>query len=157
MANLFTERILGPLKALLTEGLTPAKLATALAAGLVLGVTPMLGISSVLAVAIAYSLNLNQIGIQLGNYGAYPLQIILFIPFIRTGEWLLGLPPAAINPSDIAMMFNDDPARSLGVYGASLASAFMVWLILAVPTAWLLRFPLRWALQRYGPSATHRD
>ncbi|MGD2007681.1 MAG: DUF2062 domain-containing protein [Cellvibrionales bacterium] len=151
MPEIINQRIVAPLKKLLTEGLSPAKLALALSAGLVLGVTPMLGISSVLAVAVAYGLKLNQVGIQLGNYAAYPLQIILFIPFIRAGEWLLGLPSAAINPTDIAMMFGADPAGSLTTYGTSLGAAFLVWLLLAIPTAWLLRYPLRWLLMRYGP------
>ena len=84
---------------------------------------------------MAYGLKLNQVGIQVGNYAAYPLQIVLFIPFIRVGEWLLGIPPATISPTDIAMMFGEDPAESLRIYGASLGAAFLVWLLLAIPTA----------------------
>ena len=153
MLELIHQKVLAPLKKLLSDGLSPTKLALALSAGLALGITPMLGISSLLAVAVAYGLKLNQVGIQVGNYAAYPLQIILFIAFIRVGEWLLRIPPATISPTDIAMMFGEDPAGSLSIYGASLGAALLVWLLLAIPMAWLLRFPLRWLLTRYGPKA----
>ena len=102
MGKLIQKRLLKPLKQLLSEGLTPKKMSEALAAGFVLGMTPMLGISTVLAVGIAVVFKLNQVAIQVANWAAYPAQIIMFIPFIRIGEWVFGLEPAAINPTDIA-------------------------------------------------------
>lgn len=151
MKHVIQQRILAPLKALLSEGLSPAKLGLALSVGFVLGVTPMLGIASIMAVVVAYGLKLNQVGIQLGNYAAYPLQILLFIPFIRAGEWLLGIDAANINPNEIAMMFSEDLGGSLASYGHSLFGAFVAWLLLAIPSAWVLRIPLQWLLQKYGP------
>ncbi len=156
MRNIFNDRLIAPIKVLLSQGLSPKKLALALAAGCVLGVTPMLGISTLLAVLVAYVLGLNQVGIQIGNYAMYPLQILLFIPFIRAGEWLTGITPVTINPVDIAMMFTEDVSASISTYGASIASGVLVWLLLAVPMALLLRYPLQWIIRAMGNRAAHR-
>ena len=148
MKNVIRDRVLIPLKQLLNEGLTPEKMPHALAAGFVLGITPMLGISSILAVGVAAALKLNQVAIQVANWVAYPAQIVLFIPFIRAGEWLWGVEPAAINPSDIASMFSDDFYASLEIYGQSLAAGFALWAITAIPLSFALSYPLRTVLQK---------
>ena len=148
MKNVIRDRVLTPLKQLLNEGLTPEKMSHALAAGFVLGITPMLGISSILAVGVAAAFKLNQVAIQVANWVAYPAQIVLFIPFIRAGEWLLGVEPAAINPSDIASMFNDDFYASLEIYGQSLAAGFALWAASAIPLSFGLSYTLRTVLQK---------
>ena len=148
MKKVIQDRLLRPLEQLLSEGLTPAKMSHALAVGFVLGITPMLGISSILAVGVATVFKLNQVAIQVANWAAYPLQIVLFIPFIRAGEWLLGLEPAAINPSNIASMFSDDFYASLEIYGQSLAAGFALWAIIATPLSFALSYPVRKILQK---------
>ena len=148
MKNVIRDRVLTPLKQLLNEGLTPVKMSHALAAGFVLGITPMLGISSILAVGVAAVFKLNQVAIQVANWAAYPAQIVLFIPFIRAGEWLLGLEPAAINPSDIASMLSDDFYASLEIYGQSLAAGVALWAVSAIPLSFALSYPVRKVLQK---------
>jgi len=157
MGNVIKRRVLTPLKQLLNEGLTAEKMAKALAAGFVLGMTPMLGISTVLAVLVAAVFKLNQVAIQVANYAAYPAQIIMFIPFIRIGEWVFGLEPAAINPSDIATMFSDDFQFSVRLYGQSLLAGWLSWLIAAVPLALVIRWPAEKLLIKYFARSEVRD
>jgi len=157
MGNVIKRRVLTPLKQLLNEGLTAEKMAKALAAGFVLGMTPMLGISTVLAVMVAAVFKLNQVAIQVANYAAYPAQIIMFIPFIRIGEWVFGLEPAAINPSDIATMFSDDFQFSVQLYGQSLLAGWLSWLIAAVPLALVIRWPAEKLLIKYFARSEVRD
>jgi len=157
MGNVIKRRVLTPLKQLLNEGLTAEKMAKALAAGFVLGMTPMLGISTVLAVLVAAVFKLNQVAIQVANYAAYPAQIIMFIPFIRIGEWVFGLEPAAINPSDIATMFSDDFQFSVQLYGQSLLAGWLSWLIAAVPLALVIRWPAEKLLIKYFARSEVRD
>jgi hypothetical protein len=157
MGKLIQKRLLKPLKQLLSEGLTPKKMSEALAAGFVLGMTPMLGISTLLAVGIAVVFKLNQVAIQVANWAAYPAQIIMFIPFIRIGEWVFGLEPAAINPSDIATMFSDDFQASVQHYGQSLLAGWFSWLIAAVPLAMVIRWPAEKLLLNYFAQSEVRD
>lgn len=137
-----------PLKQLLNEGLSPAKMSQALAAGFVIGITPMLGISSILAVGVAALFKLNHVAIQVANWAAYPGQILAFIPFIRLGEWIFGLDAAVINPSDITTMLSDDFKASIQLYGRSLLAGWFAWLIAATPLAFILRWPLERALNK---------
>lgn len=154
MKNVIRDRVLTPLKQLLNEGLTPAKMSQALAAGFVIGITPMLGISSILAVGIASVFKLNQVAIQVANWAAYPGQILAFIPFIRLGEWIFGLDAAVINPSDIETMFSNDFQASISLYGRSLLAGWFAWLIAAIPLAFILSWPLERALNK---SFTRQD
>ena len=109
----------------------------------------MLGISSILAVVVATLFRLNQVAIQVANYAAYPAQILMFIPFIRAGEWAFGLDSAAINPSDIATMFSDDFQASTQLYGQSLLAGLAVWSVTAIPLVLVLRWPIQLMLGKY--------
>jgi len=148
-SNILEKRILAPMRMLLSQGVTPEKMSQALAAGFVLGMTPMLGISSILAVVVATLFRLNQVAIQVANYAAYPAQILMFIPFIRAGEWAFGLDSAAINPSDIATMFSDDFQASTQLYGQSLLAGLAVWSVTAIPLVLVLRWPIQLMLGKY--------
>ena len=81
LARRVVERVLG----LLRTGLTPRELAWSTAAGLVLGVLPMPGITTLLGLGVALLFGLNQPALQLANYLAYPLQLVLLVPFFRMG------------------------------------------------------------------------
>ncbi|AUI68453.1 DUF2062 domain-containing protein [Beggiatoa leptomitoformis] len=70
---------------LLKQGLSPTQLALCIAWGVLLGVMPMLGVSTLLCVFIAYFFGLNQVAIQLANYLAYPLQLTGFYVFNLLG------------------------------------------------------------------------
>jgi uncharacterized protein (DUF2062 family) len=123
-------------------------MAQALSIGFVLGMTPLLGISSLLAVLIAAMFRLNQVAIQVANWAAYPAQILLFIPYIRAGEWLLGMESVAVSPTEIASMFNEDFYASLQIYGRSLAAGFTAWAVTAIPLSVALNYPFKIILLR---------
>ena len=70
-------------------GITPEKIALSVALGITLGVTPVLGSTSILCFLAAVVFRLNAPAIQLVNYFVYPLQFALLIPFIGIvrGRW----------------------------------------------------------------------
>ncbi|QQS50395.1 MAG: DUF2062 domain-containing protein [Bacteroidota bacterium] len=84
--RLFKEKV----KLLLFEGISPQKAAMAVTLGLVLGTMPILGLSTVLLALLAIIFRLNILLIQLSNYLIYPLQLILYLPFLKTGSLLAG-------------------------------------------------------------------
>ena len=90
MSAWLRRRVLDPILGLLRQGLAPAQLALSLAFGLGVGIFPVLGVSTPLLAVIALGLRLNLAAIQLVNYLASPLQLLLIIPFVRVGEWLVG-------------------------------------------------------------------
>ncbi len=76
------------IKDLLSQGLTKRQVALALVVGISIGCMPLVWGTSLLCIIAAYLLRLNQVLVQLANYLVYPLQIILFIPFLKAGGWL---------------------------------------------------------------------
>jgi uncharacterized protein (DUF2062 family) len=112
----FDRRLLRPLQAQLTQGVTPSRLALALALGLVVGIMPMLGITTVLCALLALGLRLNQPAIQLANYVAYPLQLLLFIPFFQAGARLFGRPPITFAFAELQAGLASDPTGTIGRY-----------------------------------------
>src|SRR5277367_1181846 len=85
-------RIFNPLLALLSQGIAPDRLALCVAIAVVLGNVPILGISSILCAAIALGFRLNLPAIQIVQAAMAPTQILLIIPFVRLGEWILRSP-----------------------------------------------------------------
>jgi uncharacterized protein (DUF2062 family) len=125
---LLRRMLVGLLRRLVTEGITPHKLALTIALGVSIGILPLVWGSSLLCVLFAFTLGLNQASIQAANYLAYPLQIALLVPFYRLGERLFPAATAAVGA-----------CRSKGT-GLAIATlkALGAWLLVAPPTAVLL-------------------
>jgi uncharacterized protein (DUF2062 family) len=134
-------RILLPLQAQLTQGVSPSRLALALSLGLVVGVVPVLGVTTALCALLAVALRLNQPAIQLANYLAYPLQLILFIPAFQAGAWLFGRPPIAFSVGQLQAELSADALGTIARYFVDNLRALAAWGALA-PLAGLALFLL---------------
>src|SRR5580692_12553558 len=95
--NWLYRRILEPLRALLRQGISPDRLALCVAIGVVVGNVPILGISTLLCTVIALAFRLNLPAIQIVQAAMAPTQLLLIIPFVRLGEWILRVPPEPVS------------------------------------------------------------
>jgi uncharacterized protein (DUF2062 family) len=84
------KKVVRPLKDLLKQGMEPSKLSLALSSGAVIGVFPVLGLATIVCGGVATLLRLNHPAIQLANYLVFPMQIVLFFPFLTIGEAVTG-------------------------------------------------------------------
>jgi uncharacterized protein (DUF2062 family) len=84
----FRCRILRPLLRQLRGGVTPRRLAWSLALGMVIGINPSVGLTTLVVVMLAWTLGLNQIASQIGAHVVAPLHLLLFVPFIELGVHL---------------------------------------------------------------------
>jgi uncharacterized protein (DUF2062 family) len=84
----FRCRVLRPLLRQLRGGVTPRRLAWSLALGMVIGINPSVGITTLLVVMLAWAFGLNQLASQIGSHAVAPLHLLLFIPFIELGVHL---------------------------------------------------------------------
>ena len=84
----FRCRILRPLLRLLRGGVTPRRLAWSLALGIVLGINPSVGVTSLLVILLAWVFGLNQVASQIGAHVVAPIHLLLFLPFIELGVYL---------------------------------------------------------------------
>jgi uncharacterized protein (DUF2062 family) len=64
---------------------TPSRTAAAFALGVLFGFSPLLGLHTVLGIAVAFLLNLNRVSVLLGVYSNLPWFIA---PYYATATWL---------------------------------------------------------------------
>jgi uncharacterized protein (DUF2062 family) len=81
----FYRRGVLPILALLRMGATPRTLAWSIAAGMAIGMNPIIGTTTVLCLAAAIPFRLNVVASQIANHAMFPVELALVIPFIRGG------------------------------------------------------------------------
>lgn len=145
-------RLVDPILRQLTQGVSPGALALALALGLTLGTVPVLGATTLACALAAAALRLNQPAIQAANYFAYPLQLLLYIPFFQAGAWLFGAPPLALTLDQIRAELSEDAWATIGRYAFANLRAVGAWAVLAVPVTLVLHVGLRALLARLRPA-----
>jgi uncharacterized protein (DUF2062 family) len=144
MMNKITEffklRLINPLLNFLIQGITPEKLSLAVVFGIILGIFPVLGTTTILCTTVALYLRLNMAAIQLVNYVMYPLQLICFIPFIRLGEFIFGQPPIPFSVTQIIEMIECDLLGTMrDLWVANLMGVF-AWLLISIALSPIIYF-----------------
>jgi uncharacterized protein (DUF2062 family) len=140
-------KIIGPILGLIRQGTEPEKIALSIALGITLGVTPVLGSTSILCLLAAVLLRLNLPLLQLVNYFVYPLQFALLIPFIRMGEWIFAAPPLQISLAQILDLIRTDIGVAIATLWTATIYALVAWLALG-SLASLMMYMLLAALLR---------
>lgn len=141
-------KIIEPLLAFLKQGMSPQRLALCVALGVVVGNIPILGVSTILCTLIALLFRLNLPAIQLVQAFMAPTQVLLIIPFVRMGEWLLHAPrqPLSIKAATALMATGVVPAVR-GLWDAIVHAGF-AWLLVAPIALYVLYKALTLLFQR---------
>jgi uncharacterized protein (DUF2062 family) len=84
----FRCHVLRPLLRALRGGVTPRRLAWSLALGMVVGINPSVGLTTLLVVVVAWLFGLSKFASLIGSHVVAPLHLLLFIPFIELGVHL---------------------------------------------------------------------
>jgi len=148
MRAFLRRRLVDPLLAQLTQGVSPEKLTLTLALGVGLGTFPVLGTTTLLCAAAGVLLRLNQPAIQVANYFAYPLQLALFLPFFQLGAWLFGEPALPLSLDQIRAELSADTLGTVVRYAGANLRATVAWLLVAPPAMLLVRLAARPLLAR---------
>ena len=146
------QRLVAPIVALLTQGITPEKIALSLAVGFVLGVFPLLGSTTLLCTLAAVVFRLNLPAVQLVNYLAYPLQLAFLVPFIRAGEKLFRAVPIQLTLAQMLAMARVDLHHAISVLWLAGVHAMSAWLLIGPPVMALLYFLLARLLRNLASS-----
>jgi len=146
-------RVAEPVLAVLRIGVTPEKIALSIALGLVLGVFPVFGITTLLCLVAAFGLRLNVVVMELFNYLAYPLHIALLVPFLRLGERILRLDPIPIHLAAVKHQLATDTWGAILVFARAEVRAIVGWLPVAPLAIAALYFALAPLLRRIPRAA----
>ena len=155
-ATFWSRRIVAPIVRQLNQGVTPDRIALTLALGLVIGVFPILGATTILCGVAAAALGLNQPIIQLVNYFAYPVQLVALIPFYRAGESLFNRPHVPFSIPMLIERFRMDTGRFFADFGLIAVQGIVVWCLVAPFVAAAIYYLTRPSLRMLGRRARER-
>ncbi len=145
------------LRDLLRQGLTPHKLALTVALGFFLGLSPLVGSTTLLCTLAALALGLNLPLIQIVNYLVYPLEILMILPFFELGARLFGSPLPPVDPRRLVAAFRHHFFHSLRLWGVVILHGAVAWVVVGGAMAvvvYLAGLPLLHRLLRgHGGSA----
>ena len=149
-------RVRDPIVSLLGQGLTPETLALSFATGLVLGVFPIIGATTILCFLAGAVFRLNHVALQLANHLAYPLQIPLILAFVRLGESLVRAPHVTFDPLALARHFQRDAVGFLREFSLTGLHGILGWSLVAPPLLLALFLLLRPLLRRLDAALRRR-
>jgi len=148
MMAFLKRRVLDPIIALLRQGVTPERIALSLSFGLVLGVFPVLGTTTVLVTVAALLWRLNLAAIHAVHLAMTPVQIVLIIPFVRLGEHLVAVPPQPLSVEAGMALIASGAAHAIVVLRDAIAHAVLGWLLLGPIAIYVLYRALVPVLER---------
>ncbi len=127
--------VIEPIAVLLTQGITPQKLALTLAVGSALALFPILGTTTLLCIVAGILLRLNQPIIQIVNALCTPIHLPVIYLMFRLGNWLFNMPPPHLTALMNHLLWSD-PREFIERFGLSALHAIAAWAI--VSPIWVL-------------------
>ncbi|HPJ94670.1 MAG TPA: DUF2062 domain-containing protein [Deltaproteobacteria bacterium] len=131
MRRYITRKVVVPIVQLLRQGITPEKVSLSIAWGVVIGIFPVIGATTLLCTILALVLRLNLPVIQLANWLVYPLQLVLVAPFFVAGAYLFGSEPFTQDARELIVLFQDDLLSAVVLLKDIILDAVLVWLCVA--------------------------
>jgi uncharacterized protein (DUF2062 family) len=135
-------RIALPVFALLRMGASPRKLAWSIAIGVVIGINPLLGSTTILCLAVAFMFRLNIAASQLGNHIVYPLELLLVIPFIHLGTRVFRTAALPLSPQSMMAAARSEPLTLIRQIWLWEWHALVIWAAVAIILAPLIAISL---------------
>lgn len=132
-------------KSFFTQGASPKALAASSTIGVVMGIFPVIGVTTLMMGAISVRWKLNLPLMLAVSYLIYPLQIVLMIPFVRVGEWLTGSKYVSFSFEKMGQAFEADFMGALADLGTANLQAVAGWGLFSIPAAagmYLLLIPI---------------
>lgn len=154
LADWLRRRVRDPLVAELRQGATPEAVSAAVTVSLALAVVPFIGLTTLLCLVAGRLLRLNHVVMQVINHTAFPLQVLLIVPFVRLGEALAGARHFALTPTAIVDEFNRSIPDFLEKFWLAGLHGLLGWTVTVPLACWLLHLILRQTLHRLLPKPT---
>jgi uncharacterized protein (DUF2062 family) len=129
------DKILIPFQLIPKEGLSPEKLAFSLTIGIISGVFPVLGATTILSLLLTLLFRQNLLVVQSVQWILALVQILLIIPFIQFGAFLLHQPAIHISIQQISIAFKPGWFSGFRTIGILHLYGILTWAILAIPVS----------------------
>ena len=133
------------------EGMSVEKICLCLSLGIVLGIFPVLGTTTVLCTAAAIVFRLNLPLIQLVNYAVYPLQLFLLAFFYGLGNWLFNEQKSLFSVTYVVGLIRNEMWGSLAALWDMTLFAVLLWILTGPVLAVILYAILMPVIRKLSP------
>ena len=140
--------------ALFKQGLSPIELTQSILVAGLFSIIPILGVTTILLTAFSLKRKLNLPIMIAISYLAWPLQILMIIPFINIGEYFFSVPQSHHSVEEIIASFKDSFFGTLSQLSFELLCGFGGWLLTAVPFFILIYLVSNLLISKFSPSKT---
>jgi uncharacterized protein (DUF2062 family) len=144
-------KVRDPLVAELRQGATPEAVSAAVVVSFAIAILPFIGLTTLLCLLAGRLFRLNHVVMQIINHTAFPLQILLIVPFVRLGETLSGSRHFALTPEAIIGEFNRSVPDFLEKFWLTGLHGLIGWAVTVPLACWLLHFFLRATFRKFLP------
>lgn len=143
-----TTKFLIPFRLLPSEGLPPEKLAFSVTIGIVAGVFPVLGATTIISLLLTMVFRQNLLVVQSVQWILALVQIALIIPFMQFGAYLLNQHALHISMEQINHAFQPGVLAGIKTVGIFHLYGILTWLILVIPASAVSYYGFLFIFQR---------
>lgn len=147
IADSFTKKVLIPFRLVPKDGLTAEKLAFSVTIGIISGIFPVFGMTTLLSLLLTMMFRQNLLVVQSVQWLLALFQLLLVIPFMQFGAYLLSQ-DVHINMTQINTAFNNGMITGVRTIGIFYLYAILTWAILAIPAATVSYYALLAVFQK---------
>ncbi len=137
-----------PILALLRMGATPRMLAWSIAVGLMIGINPVVGTTTLLCFGVAACFRLNVVASQIANHTMFPVELALIVPFIRLGSRVFHTAAMPLSPGLLLQAVRTAPIALTRQLWLWEWHALVVWAVVSLVAAPVIAVALTPLLER---------
>jgi uncharacterized protein (DUF2062 family) len=126
-------KILIPFKLVPKAGLSAEKLAFSVTIGIIAGLFPVIGTTTLLSLLLTLLFRQNLLIVQSVQWLMALFQLLLIIPFMRLGTWLMNNPELQINIDHIKLAFEPGILEGIKTIGTMHLYGILGWIVIAIP------------------------
>lgn len=141
-------KILIPFRLVPKEGLSPEKLAFSVTLGIVSGIFPVIGLTTFLSLILTMLFRQNLLVVQSVQWILALVQVLLIIPFMQFGAYILNVHAFHINMTQINHAFQPGMLSGIRTVGIFHLYGILTWFILVIPTSAVSYYGLLLIFQR---------
>ncbi|MEI8046974.1 MAG: DUF2062 domain-containing protein [Bacteroidota bacterium] len=128
-------KFLIPFRLVPAEGLSPEKLAFSVTIGIICGIFPVFGTTTMLSLLLTGLFRQNLLVVQSVQWTMALFQIILIIPFMQFGAFLLNQQQLHINIEQVKLAFHPGMIAGIKTIGIFHLYGILTWSLLLFPLA----------------------
>jgi uncharacterized protein (DUF2062 family) len=133
IAESFTNKVLIPFRLVPKDGLTPEKLAFSVTIGILAGIFPVFGTTTVLSLLLTMVFRQNVVVVQSVQWLMGLIQVFMIIPFMQFGAYLLDQQTLHISMVQIRHAFQPGMIEGIKTVGIFHLYGILSWAILVMP------------------------